>query len=387
MEAILVFPLTGVEEAFPLPKPALLGKLPPWEYDPVEDLIKTFIVLFNEYNLVVTDSPLQTLLHVREGRQAPTPDTVAAIAAQCSNWMAQHVLLRDVARKTPSGTLLDLVADQCYIRVEQQLNLFSSRRASLRSPRGLPELTYGELNSMLVRELILDKYCNEGSFFVDFGSGIGNVVLLAAMKCARAVGVECQPHLHQFAVAYKKAMAEKLAAVGFYEYSKKVSWDTQLILGDFLSDAVPLELLRNADLVLVNNLTFPPTLNHNLVLRFLDLKAGAYVISLVPLLRTRVNFGTTGTTSSVTLSSSAEETCPRTGTRSKFKSTIKAQGPATSRRANHNPSLAPTFSGNDIAAAIFEPHVERIPYGAGMVSWAAAAGTLFVHRVKVKPLY
>ena len=43
-----------------------------------------------------------------------------------------------------------------------------------------------------------------------------------------------------------------------------------------------------------------------------------------------------------------------------------------------------TMNRGDIAAGIFEPFVERIPYGAGMVSWTAVPGVLFVHRVKVK---
>ena len=284
-EAMLTFPLTGVKETFRLTKHALCGMLPPWEYDPVDDLIRTLVVLFDEHKLTMAGSPLEALLDLRMGNQVLTPAMVVSMAAKCSHWMAQHILLRDIVQKVPSGQLLDLIADQCYIRVEHQLELFSTKRFGTPSSRNAPELTYGELNSPLVRELILDRYCQAESLFVDFGSGIGNAVLLAATRCARAVGVECQPKLHHFAEIYKGSMVERLASVGFYECSKRLKSNAHFIFGDFTSlETPPLALLRNADLILVNNLAFPPELNHKVVLRFLDLKAGALVISLVPFL-------------------------------------------------------------------------------------------------------
>ena len=53
-----------------------------------------------------------------------------------------------------------------------------------------------------------------------------------------------------------------------------------LIQGNFLTDEEVAKVLTRADVILVNNQAFTPALNDDLVLKFLDLKEGARLISL-----------------------------------------------------------------------------------------------------------
>jgi [histone H3]-lysine79 N-trimethyltransferase len=55
-----------------------------------------------------------------------------------------------------------------------------------------------------------------------------------------------------------------------------------LLSGDMTTHPKVAEILRKADVVLVNNQAFTPTLNGKLLNMFLDLKEGAKVVSLKP---------------------------------------------------------------------------------------------------------
>lgn len=118
-------------------------------------------------------------------------------------------------------------------------------------------------------------HLNSKSVFVDLGSGVGNVVLQAALQTgAESWGIEIMQNPCEFA----NAQAEELKA-------RARLWGlsmgpVNLLTGDFLESPEIDRILQLADVILVNNKVFPQHLNVHLLDKFLDLKEGAKVVSL-----------------------------------------------------------------------------------------------------------
>lgn len=137
------------------------------------------------------------------------------------------------------------------------------------------ETTYGELLPPFVHTIFQQTGLNSQSVFVDLGSGVGNVVLQSALQTgAESHGIEIMDR----AAEYAQDQALELRA-------RAKLWNISLgsitlLHGDFL-DSPPIDdVLRRADVVLVNNKVFPSRLNGQLLDKFLDLKTGCKVVSL-----------------------------------------------------------------------------------------------------------
>ncbi|OCK93100.1 DOT1-domain-containing protein [Cenococcum geophilum 1.58] len=135
--------------------------------------------------------------------------------------------------------------------------------------------TYGELLPTFVHTVFQQTHLNSKSVFVDLGSGVGNVVLQAALQTgAESWGIEIMQNPCEFA----NAQAEELKA-------RARLWGlsmgpVNLLTGDFLESPEIDRILQLADVILVNNKVFPQHLNVHLLDKFLDLKEGAKVVSL-----------------------------------------------------------------------------------------------------------
>lgn len=135
---------------------------------------------------------------------------------------------------------------------------------------------YGELLPKFISTILRkDTKLHSGQIFVDLGSGVGNVVLQAALE----VGCE----------SWGCEMMEKacnLAELQEIEFRARCQlWglaagEVHLEKGDFLRNTAIGNILRKADVVLVNNQAFTPELNENLISLFLDLKEGCKIVSL-----------------------------------------------------------------------------------------------------------
>jgi len=134
---------------------------------------------------------------------------------------------------------------------------------------------YGELETDFVSDIIHYVGLTPSSSFFDMGSGVGTVVLQAALQAGcTASGIEksrnpaaiAKDHLPQF---------QKRCRMWGVEPG-----DLELLEGDFTDDHRVMEKMKNADLVLCNNYAFSETLNQALLHHFLDMKDGAVVISL-----------------------------------------------------------------------------------------------------------
>ncbi|KAF8213808.1 S-adenosyl-L-methionine-dependent methyltransferase [Mycena galopus ATCC 62051] len=183
---------------------------------------------------------------------------------------------------------------------------------------------YGELMPSLVHEILQVTKLDENSLFLDLGSGVGNVVVQASLQTGcRSYGIELNP---------KPAKVARDMAANFrvrcQMWGVKVG-DIELEEGDMLRSRRVDELIAQADVVLVDNKVFEQSLNEQLRPKFLDLKEGAYVVSLAP-----------------------------------FVPSLNAR--VTERNV-------------DDISAIFD--VTERPYHSGSVSWGNNGGTYYIHRV------
>ncbi|KAF2025343.1 DOT1-domain-containing protein [Setomelanomma holmii] len=165
-------------------------------------------------------------------------------------------------------SLVKCITAQSYNRV------VSPQAHRLRKVKG-KETTYGELLTHFVHKIFAQTGLNSSHVFVDLGSGVGNVVLQAALQTgAESWGIEKMP----LAASLGSKQASELQA-------RARLWninlgDIHLIAGDFLETPEIDAVLRRADVVLVNNKVFGEKLNNDLLQKFLDLKDGCKVVSL-----------------------------------------------------------------------------------------------------------
>jgi len=111
--------------------------------------------------------------------------------------------------------------------------------------------------------------------FVDLGSGVGNVVLQAALEVGcESWGIEQMPNPASLAT---EQLQEFNARCKRYSVNPGKA---HLIEGDFLASTEIDNALRRADVVLINNQAFTPELNNKIVMKLLDLKEGCQIISL-----------------------------------------------------------------------------------------------------------
>ena len=161
------------------------------------------------------------------------------------------------------------ILDQVYSRT------VSPHVERLRDYKNGTDNVYGELLYPLVAEIFRETNLRSDQVFVDLGSGVGNVVLQAALE----VGCEswgCEMMRNPCQLAELQALEFEARAHLWGLSVGKV----RLLEDDFLENREIGEVLKRADVVLVNNQAFGPDLNSKLVDRFLDLKDGCQIVSL-----------------------------------------------------------------------------------------------------------
>lgn len=161
------------------------------------------------------------------------------------------------------------ILDQVYSRT------VSPYVDSLKDYQNGTDFVYGELLYALCSEMFKETGLRSDQVFVDLGSGVGNVVLQAALEIGcESWGCEIMKNPCDLAELQAEEFPQRARLWGL-SVGK-----VRLIRGDFLEKKEIGEVLKRADVVLVNNQAFGPDLNSKLVDRFLDLKDGAQVISL-----------------------------------------------------------------------------------------------------------
>lgn len=165
-------------------------------------------------------------------------------------------------------SLVKRITAQSYNRI------VSPHAHRLRKVKG-KETTYGELLTPFVHKIFQHTGLNSSHVFVDLGSGVGNVVLQAALQTgAESWGIEKMPLAASLGA---KQASELQARARLWNISLGA---IHLLAGDFLETPEIDAVLRRADVVLVNNKVFGEKLNNDLLQKFLDLKDGCKVVSL-----------------------------------------------------------------------------------------------------------
>lgn len=136
---------------------------------------------------------------------------------------------------------------------------------------------YGELLPRFTQQIFKDVNLTSDQVFLDLGSGVGNVVLQAALQIGcESWGVERMPNPAKLADQQKVEFVPRCKNWGIKPGS------VNLVTGDFLATPKIDSVLRRADVILVNNQAFTPELNDNLTMKFLDIKEGCRIVSLKP---------------------------------------------------------------------------------------------------------
>ncbi|KAK8124498.1 histone-lysine N-methyltransferase- H3 lysine-79 specific [Apiospora kogelbergensis] len=166
--------------------------------------------------------------------------------------------------------LVDFILTQVYDRtVAPKVELLNKYQAG-------SDNVYGELRYPFVRH-ILHEHCHMTSdqVYVDLGSGVGNTVLQAALEIGcRSYGCEIVEQSCNFADAQLKEFRARCILWGI-EPGR-----AHLERADFRQNPKISKVLKEADVILVNNKAFTPQLNKALTDMFLDLKTGCKIISL-----------------------------------------------------------------------------------------------------------
>jgi H3 lysine-79-specific histone-lysine N-methyltransferase len=167
--------------------------------------------------------------------------------------------------------MVKLILNQVYERaVSPKVDL-------LRQYENGGDNVYGELLPKLVDQVLTETELKSDKVFVDLGSGVGNVVLQAALEFGcESWGCEMMENACTLADAQKREFSARCRLWGI------ATGKVHLEKGDFLENHKIHATMKRADVILVNNQAFTSQLNQALVNLFLDLKDGCKIISLKP---------------------------------------------------------------------------------------------------------
>ncbi|CAG7918976.1 unnamed protein product [Penicillium olsonii] len=151
----------------------------------------------------------------------------------------------------------------------------SPRVESLRQYENGTDNVYGELLPRFISTIFKETKLKSGQVFVDLGSGVGNVVLQAALEIGcESWGCEMMSNACDLADLQQSEFKARCRLWGI------VPGKTHLVRGDFLEQESIISVLKRADVVLINNQAFTPQLNNELINHFLDMKEGCKIVSL-----------------------------------------------------------------------------------------------------------
>lgn len=170
----------------------------------------------------------------------------------------------------PSDNLVSLILNQVYDRV------VTPQVDSLKKYENGTDNVYGEMkHNFVTQALSTNLRMTSDMVFVDLGSGVGNVVLQAALQIGcESWGCEMMEPPSKLAKAQLREFEARCKLWGVRPGKARVIHD------NFRTNAEIREALKRADVVLANNQAFTPELNDALKTMFLDLKKGCKIVSL-----------------------------------------------------------------------------------------------------------
>ena len=177
----------------------------------------------------------------------------------------------DQMRRVDLKLVEHIIKNQVYARtVSPNVNL-------VKQYEGFSDNVYGELLPKFLNKIFQATKLKSDQVFVDLGSGVGNCVLQAALETGcESWGCEVMKNCNDLAQLQAKEFVARCRLWGIKP------GDINLIHGDFLEKREIRDVLKRADVILINNQAFTAELNDKLKYVFLDLKEGCQIVSLKP---------------------------------------------------------------------------------------------------------
>ncbi|KAF2718899.1 DOT1-domain-containing protein [Polychaeton citri CBS 116435] len=280
----LQYPTNSPRERFELKTP----KNEADDYQPMEDIENTILVIARAYfpeelaEKYLSEEDEQSFVRgFARARSKHSVDVFKAVVEQYNGLVAsllasgkirKRLASKDTLLLSPKRVELDWIKrilDQTYSRT------VSPKVESLRKYDNGTDNVYGELLPRFIDIICEQTNLTDDKVFVDLGSGVGNVVLQAALQIGcESWGIESMRNPCELARLQAREFAAR-ARLWNLNVGK-----VHLIRGDFTTNEEVRQVLKRADVVLVNNHAFLPDTNNTLVHMFLDLKEGAKVVSL-----------------------------------------------------------------------------------------------------------
>lgn len=250
------------------------------DYNALEDIYATMKMVAKYY---LPNDLREQFDHESRGypqrlNRAMNKRNVADLKQVIEDWNQEIIRLRkdgtiaktlDSMRRTPAE-LVERIMNQAHARTvspeDHQLHAYQA---------GSNEV-YGELLPRFVSQILnQDTRMTSDQVFIDLGSGVGNVVLQAALEAGcESWGCEIKTGYCDLAEAQQKEFEARCRLWGLHR------GDIHLERGDFIANSRIRDALRRADVVVVNNEVFSAELNDSLKYLFLDLKEGCRIVSL-----------------------------------------------------------------------------------------------------------
>ena len=250
------------------------------DFEAIEDIVQTMRIVIKHYlpPKEMAEFEDETSGYPQRLSRAVKRQSEAEVRAAVHDWNIALLTLRDqgtIAQVLDSTVnlepkLVERILTQTYSRT------VSPRVKTLRDYENGTDNVYGELLPKFISAILKKDTCiTSKQVFVDLGSGVGNVVLQAALEVGcESWGCEMMPNACDLAELQQKEFEARCRLWGLSV--GKICLER----GDFLTNVAISKVLQRADVVLVNNQAFTPELNEGLTSLFLDLKEGCRVVSL-----------------------------------------------------------------------------------------------------------
>lgn len=133
-------------------------------------------------------------------------------------------------------------------------------------------LVYGELKFELIDKVTRQMNSDRGSVFLDFGSGIDQLVLQISgtMKIKKCVGIEIREDLHEASMGLGRAFRRWMA------WFNKKHTEFVFFQGDFQTPQLN-KTIEEATHMIANNIEFGPSLNNYLEDKLMEWRDGTEV--------------------------------------------------------------------------------------------------------------
>jgi H3 lysine-79-specific histone-lysine N-methyltransferase len=168
-------------------------------------------------------------------------------------------------------SLVETVINQIYTRT------VSPRAHLLREYENGTSLVYGEILPRFMNTIFKETRLKSDHVFLDLGSGVGNCVLQASLEIGcESWGCEIMRNPCDFADKQKEEFHARCRLWGIEPGA------VHLERASFLTHPPITEVIKRADVILINNRAFQADLMEDLKWKLLDVKKGCKIVSLKP---------------------------------------------------------------------------------------------------------